>query len=195
MEARALNRFVGTSPRKMMLVIDLIRGKGVEEALTMLHFSPKHAARTAEKVLRSAISNLQSKDEAGRVDTATMFIKEAFVNGGPMVKRIQPAPMGRAFRIRKRSHHLTIVVTLPRAEGQGKTRRAESDGRGSTETEEDSGKSHEIRSNKRINRKLIKRRISWVRKPIRLDFALASPRPGIQIGMTRKGSQESCKRT
>ena len=110
MEARALNRFVGTSPRKMMIVIDLIRGKGVEEALSMLHFSPKHAAKDAEKVLRSAISNLQSKDQAGRVDTATMYVKEVFVNGGPMAKRISPAPMGRAFRIRKRSHHLTIVV-------------------------------------------------------------------------------------
>jgi large subunit ribosomal protein L22 len=94
----------------MMIVIDLIRGKGVEEALAMLHFSPKHAAKAAEKVLRSAISNLQSKDQAGRVDTATMYVKEVFVNGGPMAKRISPAPMGRAFRIRKRSHHLTIIV-------------------------------------------------------------------------------------
>jgi large subunit ribosomal protein L22 len=94
----------------MMIVIDLIRGKGVEEALSTLHFLPKHAAKDAEKVLRSAISNLQSKDQAGRVDTATMFVKEVFVNGGPMAKRISPAPMGRAFRIRKRSHHLTIVV-------------------------------------------------------------------------------------
>jgi large subunit ribosomal protein L22 len=110
MEAQALNRFVGTSPRKMMIVIDLIRGRGVEEALSILHFSPKHAAKDAEKTLRSAISNLQSKDQAGRVDTATMYVKEVFVNGGPMAKRISPAPMGRAFRIRKRSHHLTIVV-------------------------------------------------------------------------------------
>ena len=110
MEARALNRFVGTSPRKMMIVIDLIRGRGVEEALSILHFSPKHAAKDAEKTLRSAISNLQSKDQTGRVDTATMVVKEVFVNGGPMAKRISPAPMGRAFRIRKRSHHLTIVV-------------------------------------------------------------------------------------
>ncbi|MCX6144426.1 MAG: 50S ribosomal protein L22 [Ignavibacteriales bacterium] len=110
MEAQALNRFIGTSPRKMMIVIDLIRGKGVEEALSILHFSPKHSAKDAEKVLRSAISNLQSKDQAGRVDTATMYVKEVFVNGGPMAKRISPAPMGRAFRIRKRSHHLTIVV-------------------------------------------------------------------------------------
>jgi len=110
MEARAINRFVGTSPRKMMLVIDLIRGHGVDQALAMLHFSPKHAARTAEKVLRSAISNIQNKDESGRVDTATLFVKEAFVNGGPSMKRVMPAPMGRAFRIRKRSHHLTIII-------------------------------------------------------------------------------------
>lgn len=117
MEARALNRFIGTSPRKMMIVIDLIRGKGVEEALSMLHFLPKHAAKDAEKTLRSAISNLQSKDQAGRVDTATMYVKEVFVNGGPMAKRISPAPMGRAFRIRKRTHHLTIVVATRDTKG------------------------------------------------------------------------------
>ena len=94
----------------MRLVVDLIRGRGVEEALNVLHFTPKHAAKTAEMVLRSAISNIQSKDEGGRVDPSTLFVKEAFVNGGPTVKRISPAPMGRAYRIRKRSHHLTIVV-------------------------------------------------------------------------------------
>lgn len=111
MEARAINRYIGTSPRKMRLVIDLIRGKAVEEALTILHFAPKHAAKTAEKVLRSAIANVQNKDEGGRVDTGTLFVKEAFVDGGPVVKRISPAPMGRAFRIRKRSNHITIVVS------------------------------------------------------------------------------------
>jgi large subunit ribosomal protein L22 len=120
MEAQAINRFVGTSPRKMMIVIDLIRGRGVEDALTILHFSPKHAARTAERVLRSAISNLQSKDEGGRVDTSTMIVKEVFVNGGPMMKRISAAPMGRAFRIRKRSHHLTIVVATRAAKAKAK---------------------------------------------------------------------------
>ena len=118
MEARALNRFVSTSPRKTMIVIDLIRGRGVEEALSILHFSPKHSAKDVEKTLRSAISNLQSKDQAGRVDTATMYVKEIFVNGGPMAKRISPAPMGRAFRIRKRSHHLTIVVATRDAKVQ-----------------------------------------------------------------------------
>lgn len=110
MEVKAINRYVGSSPRKMRLVVDLIRGKGVEEALSMLHFVPKHAAKTVEKVLRSAISNYQNRDEAGRVDTSTLFVKTVFVDGGPMAKRVLPAPMGRAFRIRKRSNHITLVV-------------------------------------------------------------------------------------
>jgi large subunit ribosomal protein L22 len=110
MEARAINRYVGSSPRKMRLVIDLIRGKPVEEALTTLHFSPKHAAKVAEKTLRSAVSNLQNKNEAGRVDVETLVVKTAFVDQGPTAKRMLPAPMGRAYRIRKRSNHITIVV-------------------------------------------------------------------------------------
>lgn len=110
MEARAIHRYIGTSPRKMRLVIDLIRGQGVEQALSMLHFSPKHAAKTAEMVLRSALSNLQNKDDSGRVDPSMVYVKEAFVDGGATMKRISPAPMGRAYRIRKRSNHITIVV-------------------------------------------------------------------------------------
>lgn len=110
MEARAVNRYIGTSPRKMRLVIDLIRGKRVDEALHLLHFSPKHASKVAEKVLRSAVSNLQNKDEAGRLEPEEMRVKEAFVDGGMMMKRISAAPMGRAYRIRKRSNHVTIIV-------------------------------------------------------------------------------------
>jgi large subunit ribosomal protein L22 len=110
MEARAINRYIGSSPRKMRLVIDLIRGKSVEEALHVLHFSPKHASKVAEKVLRSAVSNLQNMDEGGRLEPEEMLVKEAFVDSGMMMKRISPAPMGRAFRIRKRSNHVTIVV-------------------------------------------------------------------------------------
>ena len=110
MEAQAINRYIGSSPRKMRLVIDLIRGKSVDEALHILHFSPKHASKVAEKVLRSAVSNLQNKDDAGRIDPESMVVKEAFVDGGAMMKRISPAPMGRAYRIRKRSNHVTIVV-------------------------------------------------------------------------------------
>jgi large subunit ribosomal protein L22 len=110
LEARAINRYINSSPRKMRLVIDLIRGKSVDEALTVLHFSPKHASKVAEKVLRSAISNLQNKDEAGRTETDTLYVKEVFVDGGPGMKRMLPAPMGRAYRIVKRSNHLTIIV-------------------------------------------------------------------------------------
>ena len=110
LEAKAINRYIGSSPRKMRLIIDLIRGKMVPEALNILHFSPKHPSRVAEKVLRSAVSNLQNKDEAGRTNVDTLFVKEVFVNGGPSAKRMLPAPMGRAFRILKRSNHLTIIV-------------------------------------------------------------------------------------
>ena len=129
MEAHSINRYVGTSPRKMRLVIDIIRGKSVDDALHTLHFSPKHASRTAEKVLRSAVSNLQNKDQAGRVDPADLYVKEAFVDGGMTMKRISPAPMGRAYRIRKRSNHITIVVATkedrrkkPEAKPAGGTR-------------------------------------------------------------------------
>lgn len=110
MEARAINRYIGSSPRKMRLVIDLIRGKSAEEALDLLHFSPKHASKVAEKVLRSAISNLQNNQDAGRIEPDDLYVKEAYVNVGFTMKRISPAPMGRAFRIRKRSNHVTIVV-------------------------------------------------------------------------------------
>jgi len=110
MEAKAINKYIGTSPRKMRLVVDLIRGKSVGEALNILHFSPKHASKTAEKVLRSAISNLQNKDDAGRIDTDDIYVKECFVDSGASMKRILPAPMGRAFRMLKRSNHVTIVV-------------------------------------------------------------------------------------
>lgn len=110
MEARAINRYIGSSPRKMRLVTDLIRGKSVDEALTILHFSPKHASKVAERALRSAVSNLQNKDEASRVETSSLFVKEVYVDQGPTLRRLLPAPMGRAYRIRKRSNHLTIVV-------------------------------------------------------------------------------------
>lgn len=110
MEAQAIHRYIGTSPRKMRLVIDLIRGKSVDEALHILHFSPKHAAKTAEKVLRSAVANLQNKEDSGRLEFENLLVKTAFVDGGMTMKRISPAPMGRAYRIRKRSNHITIVV-------------------------------------------------------------------------------------
>ncbi len=110
MEARAVHKYIGSSPRKMRLVVDLIRGMPVNKAIEVLHFSTKHASKDAEKVLRSAIANLMNKDDSKPVEPEDLFIKEAYVNNGPMIKRIRPAPMGRAFRIRKRACHLTIIV-------------------------------------------------------------------------------------
>ena len=110
MEAKAVQRFIGSSPRKMRLVVDLIRGKQVDHALDILHFSPKHASKDAEKTLRSAVANLMNSDDSTRVEPEDLFVKEIFVNVGPTMKRISPAPMGRAYRIRKRSCHLTIIV-------------------------------------------------------------------------------------
>jgi large subunit ribosomal protein L22 len=113
MEARAIKKNIGSSPVKMRLVIDMIRNKSVAEAIGILHFSPKNAARIAEQTLRSAISNLSNKrkDIGSPANEEQYFVTEAFVNVGPTMKRILPAPMGRAFRIRKRSNHLTIVVS------------------------------------------------------------------------------------
>ena len=110
MEARAIHRFISSSPRKMRLVVDLIRGISVDKAIEILHFSTKHASKDAEKVLRSAVSNLMNQDDSTRAKPEDLYVKEAYVNSGPMLKRIQPAPMGRAFRVRKRACHLTIVV-------------------------------------------------------------------------------------
>ena len=110
LEARAINRYISSSPRKMRLIIDLIRGKSVPEALSILHFSPKHASKAAERVLRSAVANLHQKDEGGRIDNETLYVKTVYVDEGPSMKRMLPAPMGRAYRIVKRSNHLTVIV-------------------------------------------------------------------------------------
>lgn len=115
MQARALKKYIRSSPRKMRLVIDTIRGKSFEEALNVLRFQNKMAAKDAEMVLKSAIANLELKHDNEELDfnPEDVVVKEAFVNQGPTMKRIQPAPMGRAFRIRKRSNHLTIIVESP----------------------------------------------------------------------------------
>jgi large subunit ribosomal protein L22 len=110
MEAKAKHKYIGTSPRKMRLIVDMIRGKSVDDAIQLLHFSAKHASKDAEKVIRSAVSNLFNKEEDSKLEPSDLYIKEAFVDQGPTLKRIRPAPMGRAYRVRKRSNHLTIVV-------------------------------------------------------------------------------------
>ena len=99
-----------TSPRKMRLVADQIRGQEVAKALALLKFSQKEAARRLEKLLLSAIANWQAKNESVDVEKAALFVKEIRVDGGTMLKRLRTAPQGRAHRIRKRSNHVTLVL-------------------------------------------------------------------------------------
>lgn len=99
-----------TSPRKMRLVADLIRGEKVERALAILRFEPKEASRKLEKLLLSALANWQSKNEDASVEDADLVVSEIRVDGGTMLKRLRPAPQGRAHRIRKRSNHVTLVL-------------------------------------------------------------------------------------
>jgi large subunit ribosomal protein L22 len=110
MEASAIKRHIGSSPRKMRLVVDLIRNKKVDEAISILKFSPKHSSKVVEDTVVSAYHNLLNKMDQGRLNQNEVAIKEIFVDGGPSMKRVLPAPMGRAFRIRKRSAHLTVIV-------------------------------------------------------------------------------------
>ena len=99
-----------TSPRKMRLVADLVRGQKVEMALNILRFSQKEASRKLEKLVLSVIANWQAKNPDASMEEAALFVKEIRVDGGMMLKRLRPAPQGRAHRIRKRSNHVTIVL-------------------------------------------------------------------------------------
>ncbi|MEM6358825.1 MAG: 50S ribosomal protein L22 [Bacteroidota bacterium] len=110
MEAVAKLNNVPTSPRKMRMVADLIRGEKVNRALNILKFEPKEGAARLEKLLLSAISNWQQKNEDVDLEDADLFVKEIRVDGGRILKRLRPAPQGRAHRIRKRSNHVTLVI-------------------------------------------------------------------------------------
>lgn len=99
-----------TSPRKMRLVADMIRGVEVYKALTILKHNPKHSSQPLEKLLMSAISNWSQKNNDANPQDAKLVVKEIKVDGGRMLKRVQPAPQGRAYRVRKRSNHVTIVL-------------------------------------------------------------------------------------
>lgn len=107
---QAVLRNVPTSPRKMRLVTDLIRNQEVNKALDILKFSKQEASRRLEKLLLSAIANWQAKNEGVRLEESNLYVKEVKVDGGRILRRIQPAPQGRAYRIRKRSNHVTLVL-------------------------------------------------------------------------------------
>ncbi len=99
-----------TSPRKMRLVADLVRGEEVNKALDILRYCPKEAAGRVEKLLLSAIANWQNKNEGVRIEESDLYVKEIFVDSARQLKRLRPAPQGRGYRIRKRSNHVTLIV-------------------------------------------------------------------------------------
>ena len=107
---QAILRNCPTSPRKMRLVTDLISGMEINKALDILKFSSQEASRRMEKLLLSAIANWQSKNEGVRVEESNLFVKLVHVDGGRSLKRLQTAPQGRAYRVRKRSNHITLVL-------------------------------------------------------------------------------------
>jgi len=109
MEATATLRYLKASPQKVRLVADLVRGKKVEEALSILRFTRKGCAKDLEKLLRSAIANAENKETGADVDE--LVVSKIYVNEGPREKRIQPAPMGRAYQIQKRKAHVTVHVS------------------------------------------------------------------------------------
>ena len=109
MEATATLRYLKASPQKVRLIVDLVRGKKVEEALQILRFTRKAAAKDLEKLVRSAVANAEQKENAPDVDD--LVVSKIYVNEGPREKRVQPAPMGRAYRIQKRKAHVTVHVS------------------------------------------------------------------------------------
>tara|TARA_Y100000590_G_scaffold57876_1_gene60975 strand:- start:22674 stop:23021 length:348 start_codon:yes stop_codon:yes gene_type:complete len=111
MEAKAITRHIRQSPRKIRVVLDEVRGRGVEEALNYLHFSKAKAATQIEKTLRSAIANLMNKAEDATVNTEDLCVIECYADGGPHMKRFRAASMGRISRLNKPTAHLTVVVS------------------------------------------------------------------------------------
>jgi large subunit ribosomal protein L22 len=109
MEAHATAKYVRGSAQKVRLVVDLIRGKNVSEALTILRYTKKRACREVEKVLKSAVANAEQKNEG--LDVDSLVVSQAYVNEGPRMKRVRPAPMGRAYRIQRRMSHISIHVS------------------------------------------------------------------------------------
>lgn len=109
MEATATLKYLKASPQKVRLVVDLVRGKKVEEALQILRFTKKSCAKDLEKLLRSAVANAENKEATADVDD--LVVSKIYVNEGPREKRVQPAPMGRAYRIQKRKAHVTVHVS------------------------------------------------------------------------------------
>lgn len=113
MKARAVNKYIRHSAKKMKPMLDMVRGKQVNTILNMLAYMPKKSAKIVELTTRSAVSNLLNTEEGAKINPDELIIAEAYADQGPVMKRIRPRSMGRAYMIRKRTCHLTIVVATP----------------------------------------------------------------------------------
>src|ERR1044071_4034771 len=164
MEATATLKYLKASPQKVRLVADLVRGKKVEEALAILRFTRKASAKDLEKLLRSAIANAENNKDA---DVDDLVVSKIYVNEGPREKRIQPAPMGRAYRIQKRQAHVTGHVS---DEGKAVNERSGGQGRGRAKY----------------------RRLSWVRRSTPTDFGSVSTRRGPPAGLRGRLTPRRC---
>ena len=111
MESKAITRYIHQSPRKLRKPLNIVRGRAVGDALNILHFSPQKSALIIEKTIRSAIANMMQMVDDVNMNPEKLNIKEAFVNGGPVMRRFRAASMGRAARLRRPTSHLTIVLT------------------------------------------------------------------------------------
>ena len=214
MEFRAQVRFTRVSPQKARLVLDLIKGRKVEDALNTLVFTKKRVAATVEKLLRSALENANylSSEKDIDVDVDKLYVKQAIANDGPRMKRIRPAPMGRAFRYVRRIAHIEIVLAERGKSGKGLAtvvgEEAAGQGPGESEAESSGGKEEsgsqksvfssrmsvlrltaEYRSLRRIQEKL------WDKKFIPMDFAWATPSRGSRAGLLSATTTSCCSKT
>ncbi|NNE33903.1 MAG: 50S ribosomal protein L22 [Rhodothermales bacterium] len=127
MEARAVRKHIRSAPKKVRTVINVVRGKSVPEALNILNFLPQEVTSTVKLTILSAVHNLMDQNQDERIDEDSLVVKEIKVDGGAAFKRFRPAPRGRAFRIRKRTSHLTVVVGTPTSETSSETEEADAE--------------------------------------------------------------------
>ncbi len=150
--ATAYLKDVPTSPRKMRLVADMIRGVRVNHALNLLKYEAKYSSQKLEKLLLSAISNWSVKNSDQKLEEADLFVKEIFVDGGRQLKRLRPAPQGRAHRIRKRSNHVTLVVDSMNPVGKPEVKEVEEKKPKAKKTEKPIKKAAKKKSTKKVTK-------------------------------------------
>ena len=201
MEFRAQARFMRVSPQKARLVLNLIKGQKVEDALQHAAFTKKRVAATVEKLLRSAIENANylSSEKDIDVDVDKLYVKNAVANDGPRMKRIRPAPMGRAFRYVRRIAHIEIVLAERGKNGarvgDGGRRRRRGSGEGDSPKAKGAKKATGVSKQSSLRRTKQSRSRRWDRKFILMDFGSATPSRGSRAGLSSATTTSCCSKT